>query len=363
MSEAPFRILVVNPGSTSTKIALFEDEAQREIRSIPHTIEELGRFARVADQLPFRLGAVEAFMAERGIRPESLDAVVGRGGLLRPLEGGTYLVDDRMAEDLRSAVEGEHASNLGGLIARSVAERAEIPAYIVDPVVVDELDEVARLTGLPHIRRRSIFHALNQKAVARETARRLNRPVESLRLIVAHLGGGISVGAHREGRVVDVNNALDGDGPFSPERSGGVPSGQLADWCFSGKTTLVEVRRKLTGEGGLAAHLGTNDLIETERRIASGDRKAALVRDAMAYQTAKQIGAMAAVLEGRVDALVLTGGLAASVSFTEAVLARVRWIAPVIVLPGEKEMESLALGGLRILRGEEKAGSYPASGR
>jgi butyrate kinase len=363
MRERPFRILVVNPGSTSTKIALFEDENQREVRSLPHTIDELGRFTRVSDQLLFRLGAVEAFMAERGIRPESLDAVVGRGGLLRPLEGGTYLVDDRMADDLRSAAEGEHASNLGGLIARSVADRARIPAFIVDPVVVDELDEVARLTGLPHIRRRSIFHALNQKAVAREAARRLGRPLESLRLIVAHLGGGISVGAHREGRVVDVNNALDGDGPFSPERSGGVPSGQLADWCFSGKTTLAEVRRKLTGEGGLVAHLGTNDLMETERRISAGDRRAALVRDAMAYQTAKQIGAMAAVLEGRVDALVLTGGLSASASFTETVLSRVRWIAPVIVLPGEKEMESLALGGLRILRGEERAGLYPASGR
>lgn len=362
MTRGPFRILVVNPGSTSTKIALFEDEAQRDSASLAHPADTLGRYNRVADQLPFRLAAVEAFMAGRNIRPASLDAVVGRGGLLRPLAGGTYAVDDRMAEDLRSAVEGEHASNLGGLIARAIADRAGVPAYIVDPVVVDELDEVARLTGLPEFRRRSIFHALNQKAVAREAGRRLGRPVESLRLIVAHLGGGISVGAHREGRVVDVNNALDGDGPFSPERSGGLPSGQLADWCFSGKTSLAAVRKRLTGHGGMVAHLGTNDLVEVERRIASGDRTAALVRDAMAYQTAKQIGAMAAVLEGRVDALVITGGLAASTAFTEAILARVRWIAPVFVLPGEKEMESLALGGLRILRGEEKPGTYPASG-
>ncbi|MBN2201133.1 butyrate kinase [bacterium] len=362
MSRGPFRILVVNPGSTSTKIALFEDEAQRDSASLAHPADALSRFIRIADQLPFRLGAVESFMAERDIRPASLDAVVGRGGLLRPMEGGTYAVDDRMAEDLRTAAEGEHASNLGGLIARVIADQAGISAYIVDPVVVDEMDEVARLTGLPEFRRRSIFHALNQKAVAREAGRRLNRPVQSLRLIVAHLGGGISVGAHREGRVVDVNNALDGDGPFSPERSGGLPSGQLADWCCSGKASLSEIRRKLTGHGGMVAHLGTNDLVEVERRIAAGDRTAALVRDAMAYQTAKQIGAMAAVLEGRVDALVLTGGLAASAVFTEAVLARVRWIAPVFVLPGEKEMESLAQGGLRILRGEETPGSYAASG-
>jgi butyrate kinase len=358
--EDAFRILVVNPGSTSTKTALFRDAVQLEHRSIAHSAAELGRFPRIADQLPFRLGSVEQFMTDRGIRTDSLHAVVGRGGLLRPVEGGTYRVDDRMVEDLMAAAEGEHASNLGALIARAVADRTGIPAFIVDPVVVDELDEAARLTGLPQIRRRSIFHALNQKAVAREAARRLNRPLETLRLIVAHLGGGISVGAHRGGRVVDVNNALDGDGPFSPERSGGLPSGQLADWCFSGKTTFTEVRKKLTGEGGLVAHLGTNDLVETERRLAAGDRKAALVWESMAYQTAKQIGAMAAVLEGRVDALILTGGLASSSAFAEAVSARVRWIAPVLVMPGEKEMESLALGALRILRGEEKARSYQA---
>jgi butyrate kinase len=363
MKADSFRILVVNPGSTSTKIALFADAVQLEQRSISHPAAELGGFPRVADQLPLRLASVEHFMAERGIRPDSLHAVVGRGGLLRPVEGGTYRVDDGMVEDLKRAAEGEHASNLGGLIARAVADGPGIPAFIVDPVVVDELDEVARLTGLPHIRRRSIFHALNQKAVAREAARRLGRPMESLRLIVAHLGGGISVGAHREGKVVDVNNALDGDGPFSPERSGGLPSGQLADWCFSGSATPAEVRKKLTGGGGMVAHLGTNDLVEAERRIASGDGRAARVWEAMAYQTAKQIGAMAAVLEGRVDAVILTGGLAFSSGFAEAVSARVRWIASVLVIPGEKEMESLALGALRVLRREEQVKSYQASGR
>jgi butyrate kinase len=363
MNESSFRILVVNPGSTSTKLALFLDGTAIEQRSVPHEAGELRRFERVADQLPFRLASVERFTDELGLAPGSLAAVVGRGGLLRPVEGGTYRVDDAMLRDLRAAAEGEHASNLGGLLARAIADRSGIPAFIVDPVVVDELDEVARLTGLPFVRRRSVFHALNQKAVGREAARRMGRPVESLRLIVAHLGGGISVGAHRDGRVVDVNNALDGDGPFSPERSGGLPSGQLADWCFSGTATLEEVRRKLTGGGGMVAHLGTNDLVEVERRAAAGDGRAALVRDAMAYQTAKQIGAMAAVLEGRVDAVVLTGGLAASASFVEAVSSRIRFIASVLLIPGEKEMESLALGALRVLRGEEPAKTYRISGR
>jgi len=352
------RILVVNSGSTSTRLALFENETPVFSETMMHSAEALKPFHRIADQYDFRLRAIKGFLSRNGIRLDTLDAVVARGGLLRPVEGGTYAVNDRMLEDLHQAAQGEHASNLGGLIARSIADAAGVPAYIVDPVVVDELDDVARVSGLPQTPRRSIFHALNQKAVARVAAGVLKKTVDEINLIVAHLGGGISVGCHRRGRVVDVNNALDGEGPFAPERAGSVPSGQLAELCFSGRYTFTEIRKMLTGSGGLVAHLGTNDMRVVRKRIASGDATARLIIEAMAYQIVKQIGASAAALNGDVQAVVLTGGLAADLDFTALIADRIRWIAPVVVLPGEQEMTSLCQGALRVLRNQETLKEY-----
>jgi butyrate kinase len=356
--KSGYRILAVNPGSTSTKIAFFEDETQRFSETAAHAVEALKAFQRISDQYDLRVRAVESFLARNGIVIPSLDAVVGRGGLLRPVEGGTYAVNDRMLQDLRKAVRGEHASNLGGLIARSLADKAGVAAYIVDPVVVDELEDVARISGLPQTPRRSIFHALNQKAVARAAALQLKQSYTEINLIVAHLGGGISVGCHRKGRVVDVNNALDGDGPFAPERAGTIPSGQLVDLCFSGRHSLSELKKMVTGCGGMVAHLGTNDLREVKERIATGDASARLVYDAMSYQIVKQIGASAAVLKGDVQAIVLTGGLAADPEFAGGIADRVRWIARVVTVPGEQEMTSLCQGALRVLRGQEPVKEY-----
>jgi butyrate kinase len=353
-----YRILAVNPGSTSTKIAFFEDDTQRLSETVTHTADALSPFKTIEDQFGLRSLAVESFLGNNDIALSSLDAVVGRGGLLRPVAGGTYAVNDRMIEDLRKAERGEHASNLGGLMARSLADKAGTAAFIVDPVVVDELEDVARISGLPQIPRRSIFHALNQKAVARIAAAELKRTYEEINLIVAHLGGGISVGCHRRGRVVDVNNALDGDGPFSPERAGGIPSGQLVDLCYSGQYTFPETRKMLTGRGGLVAHLGTNDMREVLARIASGDTYARLVFEAMSYQVVKQIGASAAALNGDVQAIVLTGGLAADRLFAGSIEERVRWIAKVVTVPGEQEMMSLCQGALRVLRGQESVKEY-----
>jgi butyrate kinase len=353
-----FRILAVNPGSTSTRLALFEDETPLFSESTAHSAEDLRAFSRIADQYEFRVRAVNGFLSGNGIPVDSLDAVVGRGGLLRPIEGGTYAVSDRMRQDLMEAARGEHASNLGGLIARALADSARIPAFIVDPVVVDELEDVSRVSGLPLIQRRSIFHALNQKAVARIAAEKLGKTVDEINLVVAHLGGGISVGSHRRGRVVDVNNALDGDGPFSPERAGGLPSGQLADLCFSGKLTLAEARKMITGGGGWVAHLGTNDLREVRRRVETGDANAERVLNATIHQIVKQVGLAAAVLDGDVQAVVLTGGMAADAGFAGRISARVAWIARVIVIPGEQEMTALCMGTLRVLRGQETAKQY-----
>jgi butyrate kinase len=263
-----------------------------------------------------------------------------------------------MVDDLRKAEKGEHASNLGGLMARALADKAGAAAFIVDPVVVDDLEEVARVSGLPQIPRLSIFHALNQKAVARIAAGELKRPYEEINLIVAHLGGGISVGCHRRGKVVDVNNALNGDGPFSPERAGGIPSGQLVDLCFSGQYSFEEIKKMVTGRGGLVAHLGTNDMREVTARMASGDSHARLILDAMSYQIVKQIGAAAAALNGDVQAIVLTGGLSADGRFAGGIEEKVRWIARVLTVPGEQEMVSLCQGALRVLRGQEPVKEY-----
>ncbi len=353
-----FRILVINPGSTSTKVALFEDDRERFSVAVSHTREDLAPFARIADQFGMRRRIIEKTLSENGVDSRGIHAVVGRGGLLKPIVGGVYTVNKTMVDDLTKAERGEHASNLGALIAFALAGEIGCPAYIVDPVVVDELDPVARMSGLPGLERISIFHALNQRAVAKKAAAAIGRSYESLRLIVVHLGGGISVGCHRDGRVVDVNNALDGDGPFSPERAGGLPSGQLAQWCFSGRDSHADIKKKLTGQGGLVAHLGTNDIRAVRERIRKGDDRARLVVEAMVYQVAKQIGASAAVLDGRVDAVVLSGGLALDADLVQDLTRKITWIARVFVYPGEEEMPALAVGALDVLRGRSKARTY-----
>ena len=353
-----YRLLIINPGSTSTKIAIFDNEKPVLEETLRHSNEELAPFGTIIEQYEFRKNVILDTLNANGINITKLSAVVGRGGLLKPLESGTYRVNSKMLDDLRHRPMGHHASNLGAIIAHEIASQLGIPAFIVDPVVVDEMDEIARISGMPEIERISLLHALNQKAVGRRAAADLNRKYEDLNLIIAHLGGGISVGAHRKGRVVDVNNALDGEGPFSPERAGGLPIGGLIKLCFSGKYTLDEIKKKITGKGGLVAYLGTNDGREVVRMIEGGNKKAELVYRAMAYQVAKEIGACAAVLEGKVDAVCLTGGLAYDKHLTGWIKERVEFIGEVKVYPGEDEMIALAEGGLRVLREEEAAREY-----
>ncbi len=353
-----FRILAINPGSTSTKIAIYDNEKEVFETTLRHSNEEIDQYEKISDQYDFRKQVILTALSDNGINLTKLSAVVGRGGLLKPIKGGTYAVNDQMLVDLKAAQMGEHASNLGGMIAIEIAQQLNIPAFIVDPVVVDELEPVARISGMPEIERISIFHALNQKAVARRYAHENNKPYESLNLIVAHLGGGISVGAHEKGRVVDVNNALDGEGPFSPERTGGLPVGDLAKLCFSGKYTHADIKKMIKGKGGLVAYLGTNDGRDVVKMIEAGDEKAKLIFEAMAYQVAKEIGSCAAVLKGHVDAIILTGGLAYGAMLTQWIKDRVSFISDVIIYPGEDEMSALAQGGLRVLRNEEKAQIY-----
>ena len=352
-------ILVINPGSTSTKLAVFNDDKIVFSHELSHSSEMLSRFPGVMDQYEFRRDLIEGFLEENGISVSSLSAVAARGGLLHPVSSGAYRVNERMVEDLKQAKYGEHASNLGGVIAKALADRGNAPAYIVDPVVVDELEEIARLSGHPDIPRRSLFHALNSKAAAREAARIIKKRYDEASMIVAHLGGGISVGLHHHGRVIDVNNALDGEGPFTPERTGTLPAGQLARLCFSGRYTFDEVRELIKGKGGMIAYLGTNSSLEVIRRIEKGDERAKVVYRAMAYQIAKQIMSLFPGASGEVDAVVLTGGMARDdrylVPWIREMLGR---CVRVVVLPGELEMEALALGVLRILRGEQPAGEY-----
>jgi butyrate kinase len=287
-----------------------------------------------------------------------MDAIVGRGGLLKPIVSGTYNVNDKMLGDLKESVQGQHASNLGAIIANKIANSINKPAFIVDPVVVDEMEEIARFSGVPELPRKSIFHALNQKAVAKRYAHEKSVNYEEINLIVAHMGGGVSVGAHKNGKIIDVNNALDGDGAFSPERSGGVPSGDLARMCFSGKYTLEEILKKITGKGGFVAYLNTNDARIVEKAALEGEPKAKLIHDAMGYQVSKDIGAAAAVLDGKVDAIILTGGMAYGKPMVNLISEKVGFIAPIVVYPGEDEMLALAQGVLRVLNGEEKVKEY-----
>lgn len=357
MSEV-FKILAINPGSTSTKIAVFDNDQQIFDKTLRHSSDEIGKYDKISDQYGFRKEVIEDALVEAGVKREELSAIVGRGGLLKPIKGGTYVVSDAMVEDLKVGVLGEHASNLGGIIAKQMADELNIPSYIVDPVVVDELEPIARISGLCGMDRKSIFHALNQKAIARRFCEENGKKYTDVNLIIAHLGGGISVGAHCKGNVIDVSNALDGEGPFSPERSGTLPVGALAKMCFSGEYTLDQVKKKIKGEGGLVSYLNTNDAIEVEKKIEQGDDYAKLVYEAMAYQVAKEIGACATVLKGEVDAILITGGIAYSKMFTQWIIDRVKYIADVKVYAGEDELKALALGGLRVLRKEEEAQEY-----
>lgn len=358
-----FCILVINPGSTSTKIAVYAGRREILEETVHHSPGELGRFPDIAGQYEMRKDAVTAALQSGGIRTADLDAVVGRGGLIHPVSGGTYAVNEAMLRDLRCGILGEHASNLGGILAWEIARPRGIPSFIVDPVVVDELDTPARYTGVPEIPRRSIFHALNQKAVARRAAEKRGGSYGDYNFIVAHLGGGITVGAHRRGRVVDVNDGLNGVGPFTPERSGTVPALPLVSLCFSGTLTEGEIRKKIKGGGGLVAHLGTNDGREVARRIEAGDEKAREVLYAMAYQVAREIGSMAAVLRGDVEAILVTGGLAFNQHVCRWIEEMVSFIAPVERYPGEGEMIALAEGALRVLTGEVEPREYHSDSR
>ena len=346
-------ILTINPGSTSTKIAVFRNTREIFLKNIKHSCQELSQFENITDQYEFRRNIVLQELENASINVNNISVIVGRGGLVKPIASGVYEVNEALIKDLRIGVLGQHASNLGGLIADNIAR--SIPnakAYIADPVVVDEMEPIARISGHPHFERISVFHALNQKAIARQHAKSLTKSYEEMNLIVAHLGGGISVGAHCKGKVVDVNQALDGEGPFSPERSGSLPAGALVDLCFSGQYTREEIRRMITGGGGYAAYLGTNDAYEVEKKASAGDQKAALLHEAMAYQVAKEIGAMGTVLKGEVEAILLTGGIAYGKPFCDLVIERVRHIAPVFVYPGEDEMRALAMNGLMVVKGE-----------
>lgn len=354
-----FTILAINPGSTSTKIAVYKNNKSVFLKNIKHSSDDLKGYSRIADQFEFRKEIILKELKEADIQIDKISAVVGRGGLVRPIESGVYEVNDKMKEDIKISALGEHASNLGALIADDIAK--SIPnarAFIADPVVVDEMEDVARIAGHPLFKRVSIFHALNQKAIARIYAKSIDKRYEELNLIVVHLGGGISIGAHKLGRVIDVNNALDGEGPFSPERSGSLPSGQLAKLCFSGEYTYDQVKKLITGQGGLVAHAGTNDAYQVEMKAKAGDPTAKLIQNAMAYNIGKSIGASSAVLKGKVDAIILTGGIAHNPDLVDYVKEMVSFIAPVAVYPGEDEMQALAMNGLMVLRNEVQVKIY-----
>ena len=350
--------LIINPGSTSTKIGVFEDETLLFEETLRHSTEEIAQYASIVDQKDFRKEIIVNLLKEKNFDINSLNMVVGRGGMLKPIPGGTYAVSDDLLEDLKIGKQGQHASNLGGILAKEIGDSIGVPSYIVDPVVVDELDAISRYSGVPELPRTSVFHALNQKAVAKRYAKEQGKDYASLNLVVVHMGGGVSVGAHKQGKVVDVFNALDGDGAFSPERAGAVPSGALIKMCFSGQYTEKEVYKKICGNGGFNAYCNTNDMRDVDKMVEAGDAKAKEVRDAFIRQVAKDIGSMACVLEGKVDQIIVTGGIAYDKAVVEGLKAQAGWIAPMTIYPGEDELLALVQGGLRVLNGEEKAMVY-----
>jgi len=362
------KILAINPGSTSTKIAVMElDTAAADQKesiktvfsiNIKHNSGEIGTFKCIADQYQWRKQGVLKILAENKMDISEIKYVIGRGGLMRNIPSGIYRTNELMLHDLKIGYNGEHASNLGGLIANDIANDIGAESFIADPVVVDEMEPVARVSGHPAFERKPIFHALNQKAIARTYSKKAGKKYEELNLIVVHMGGGVSIGSHRKGLVIDVNQALTGEGPFSPERSGTLPVGDLIKACFSGKYTENELNKMVVGKGGYVAYLGTNDALEVEHRIAAGDKEAEFYSSAMAYQIAKEIGAASTVLEGNVNAILLTGGMAYDKPFIEKISKRVRHIAPIEVFPGEDEMYALALNVLLLLKNEIPCKEY-----
>ncbi len=355
------KILAINPGSTSTKIAIFDDEEKVYEIGLDHPVSEMSKFPTTFSQLDFRLNVIEEYLKSINFDINSLDACVGRGGYLHPITAGTYTVNDAIKHDLEIALNGDHAANLGGLLARKIGDQVGCPSYIVDPTAVDELQDVARLSGMPEITRVSKIHALNMRAVAREYAKSVGKKMEDLNLVVAHMGGGCTTGALSHGKMIDMFNGLDGDGAFAPTRSGAVPVGDLIRLCYSGKyATVDDMMKRAVGDAGIAAYLGTADMREVNKMIENGDEKAKIVKEAFIYQHAKDIGALSVVMKGKVDAILLTGGIAYGKDVTDAIAEYVDWIAPVAVIPGEREMIALALGALRVLNGEEEAKEYEA---
>ena len=353
-----YTILIINPGSTSTKIGVYEDEKQLFEETLRHSTEEIAKYASIIDQKDFRKEVILNVLKEKNFDINTLDVVVGRGGLLKPIPGGTYAVTDDLLNDLKIGVQGQHASNLGGILAREIGDQVGVPSYIVDPVVVDELAPVARYSGMPELPRRSIFHALNQKAVAKRYAKEIGKSYNELSLIVIHMGGGVSVGAHKNGKVIDVNNILDGEGAFSPERAGTVPVGDLIKLCFSGKYTEKEIYKKICGNGGFNGYIGSNDMRDLMKMKAEGRQDASDLIDAFHYQIAKDAGAMAAVLDGKVDQIICTGGIAYNAFTIDELKKKLGFIAPFTVYPGEDELLALAQGALRVMNGEEEAQNY-----
>jgi butyrate kinase len=352
-------IITINPESTSTKIAVFKNNTSIYEENIKHSNDELAPFDKITDQFSFRKQVIVEHLEKVDFDSEKVKVIVGRGGLVKPIESGVYRINDAIKRDLVDSPVGEHASNLGGLIASDLAK--DFPgaeAYITDPVVVDELEDIARISGHPRWPRKSVFHALNHKATARRHARALGKEYKEINLIVAHLGGGISVAAHKKGRVVDVNHAIGGEGPFSPERAGSVSVIDILKDCFSGKHTEKELTKMLIGNGGLSAYLGTNNAYEVEQRVKAGDKDAELIYNAMAYQVSKTIGEMSTVLMGQVDAILITGGIAYDRWFVDRMKERIEWIAPVYTYPGENEMQALAMNGLLAFRGEVEVKDY-----
>lgn len=345
-----YKVLAINPGSTSTKVALYEEERPLLDLTLRHSTEEISRFATVNDQLDWRRGLILSALREKEFDIKQLSAVIGRGGLIRPIPAGVYEVNSRMRYDLRNAPM-KHACNLGGLLAAQIAHMAGVKAYIADPPVVDEMDDVARISGMPMCPRKPVFHALNQKAIARLHCTRTGQVYEQTNLIVAHMGGGISVAAHKQGRIVDVNNALDGDGPFAPDRAGSIPASELIKVCFSGQYTREELLKFISSKGGLVAFLGTNSVIQVMERIDAGDQRAKKVMESMCYNIVKQIGAMTAALSGNVQDILLTGGIAFNEPIVEYIRKHTSFIAPVTVYPGENELEALVSNALVVLRG------------
>ncbi|MGL5438908.1 MAG: butyrate kinase [Filifactoraceae bacterium] len=351
-----YRILAINPGSTSTKISVYENENELITTTLNHSADEISQYLHIQDQFPMRKKAVLEFLSENGYDISDFSGIVGRGGLLPPVKSGAYEVNDLMIDTLMNRPYVEHASNLGAIIAYDIAKELGIKAYIYDSVRVDELQNLARISGMPEIPRESSVHALNSRAMAMKAAKLKGKRYEESNFVVAHLGGGITLSAHNNGKMIDI--VSDDEGPFSPERSGRVPCNSLVKLCYSGKYDQKSMVKQLRGKGGLVAYLGTVDAREVEKMIENGDENARLVYEAMAYQIAKGVGEMATVLFGKVDGIILTGGISYSKMLTSWIKERVEFIGEVIILPGENEMESLSLGTLRVLRGEEVAREY-----